>query len=299
LGNIGSLTFFEDDSSKSGYQGLFFKWGSLIGVAATGTSGDLNAFKEDTYLYIPDLVSGASEGKYYKVKVRDVRSLYENIANPEMEKAVKDFRKKLLIDEDMTYGAYADWTKIPYVDGGNDDDDIDGSSSGHGDHRLTDKSADLYARYKGDICKFLSDKKGTNGSGLKRNWVMPKSEVWKGGDSSINETPRDVGDGYKYSRTTLPPVSSITPENGDGGIATGLGLTYTLNTNESVVFPASGHRDAGGAMDYVGSNGDYWSSSVDGSYYAYQLHFYDSWLEQHFSLYHRTTGLSVRCVQEY
>jgi hypothetical protein len=157
-GVVGSLTFSETDASKSGYQGLYFKWGSLIGVAP-GEVGDI--LTGDTYLYIPEVSTGQNSGKYYKVQAGDVNDSYD-LGTTAMNDAVKAFAR--------IFTSIA-WSNIPYVTEnlGNHGSSYSPLTDGASDQAHTES-------YKGDICKFLSDKKSSNDSGLKKSWVMPKSD---------------------------------------------------------------------------------------------------------------------------
>jgi hypothetical protein len=276
-GSVGSLTFSEDDSSKFGYQGLYFKWGSLIGVSPTGT------FNGDAYLYIPDVTTG----KYYKVTVSDVKDSSVKAVSDFLDDAVPGWTGN-------NNGTYPnnDWSRIPYADESYD--------SGRGLSPLTDASNQAYyTSYKGDICKFLSDKKETNSSKLKRNWVMPISDVWKG-DVSAQDYGVDIDGVYRYEKNSNWSGSGsflpTTDVGGTGSTPTAL-MTYTA-TGETASFPASGYRYVDhGALNGVGSSGCYWSSSVgegSGAHYLYAIssevrpgiHGYRSW------------GMSVRCVQK-
>jgi hypothetical protein len=292
--DIGSLTFSEDDSSKSGYQGLYFKWGSLIGVAA-GANSVYNL--ANTYLYIPDLSTGPNEGKYYKVLSGLVLSSYSSGSSNAINLAVQAYTTK------QTNG---NWINIPSaVDADGDLIDSEGDNS-----FLTDASDQtFYESYKGDICKFLSDKKVTNGSGLTRNWVMPVNKdfgLGEDGPYSLNEGNEfifnDAVNSNKYENV------SKSDWNGEDDFVSlsvdGTGYTnsnkalmkYTTATGEEVVFPAAGSRN--GESDDVGDYGAYWSSSA---YFntsnAYYMRFLSS------SVYPGNSGdgglgYSVRCVQE-
>jgi hypothetical protein len=283
---IGSLTFSEDDSSQKGYQGLYFKWGSLIGVAA-GASGDgydyTGSHDDDTYLYIPAL----GTGKYYKVRAGSVSESYTD-ENSEKQDAVQKYAGKVSDNS---------WDNIPYVDGGNDLDDIpdlgESPAIERADHRLTERSTDdeLFKYYKGDICKFLSDKNGINGSGLTRTWVMPKSEVWKGEYHSGFPYSDLSGWSYTWKDGIL---TTTTP---DGTDESDVYLTYTTVSKEEVIFPAAGLR-YDGQLGAVGRYGIYWSSSVDGASGAYSLYFYSGLVNPDY-LDYRTYGFPVRCVQEF
>jgi uncharacterized protein (TIGR02145 family) len=67
-------------------------------------------------------------------------------------------------------------------------------------------------------------------------------------------------------------------------------------TGASIFLPAAGYRyNSNGALYYAGTNGDCWSSTQDGSYYAYYLGFDSSSAA---AVNGRSyDGFSVRCVQ--
>jgi hypothetical protein len=270
--SVGSLTFSENDPSKSDYQGLYFKWGSLIGVAA-GAIND--TFDEDTYLYIPDLTTGPSEGKYYKVKVEEV--------NTSDVQAVKAFFDNAASGWTGTNSGN-DWGRIPYAD-----DEFTSAQEDRNKSPLTDASDQTYYEsYKGDICKFLSDKKENNGSGLTRNWVMPVSNNFGlEGDYTISNTWNNMVNS-----------DATAPENGASVIPSAY-YTYILASGETVTFPASGHRSHSiGSLGEVGRYGYYWSSSsVSDASHAYSLYFSNTYVYSAYDDYYRTLGQSVRCVR--
>jgi hypothetical protein len=291
-GNIGILTFLEKGATdqEKGYQGLYFKWGSLIGVsAAVGGNSVFSA----AYLYIPDV----STGKYYKVKVGGVIT--------SSVKAVEDFHAVVSGWTGDNGGYYPDndWGRIPYGD-------ATGYSTGRDESPLTDASQALYSSYKGDICRFLTEK---GVSGLKKSWVMPKSELFGGVENDYysfdveGKTVDPALSGVTYSKeepgwsSSNPPsftIPSAAAEGEDGrGYTAAALVTFTTAANESATFPASGYRNVDdGALNDVGGNGVYWSSSVSGASYAYDLYFYSSNVSPA-SYDDRAWGLSVRCVQ--
>jgi hypothetical protein len=284
---IGSLTFSEDDPSKSGYQGLYFRWGSLIGVSAAVEGSD--AFSA-AYLYIPDVSAGANAGKYYKVKSSEISSYYGE-SNTDIGEAVRAY---------ATAGGGSAWGNIPSAT----DTDLGGSvATGRDKSPLTDASDQtLYEKYMGDICKFLSDKKDTNDSGLTKKWVMPVSNAFGAGSggplNSVNGYIH-IGDGYTYKNESgSTPWGGFADLSADGTGSTATArLTYTLATNEKVIFPAAGGR-GGGQLYNVGSYGYYWSSSVSDASYAYCLYFFSGSVSPG-SSDSRTYGFPVRCVQEF
>jgi hypothetical protein len=154
----------------------------------------------------------------------------------------------------------------------------------------------------GDICKFLSDKKGTNGSKLNKSWVMPKSELWDGDEwgsyYSLSTTPTAVNDVW-YVKNSDWTSGLFTSLHEDGTGYSAALMTFTTAANESATFPASGYRyDVDGALDGVGYGGYYWSSSVSGASGAYGLHFFSDEVGPASNFVYRAIGLSVRCVQE-
>jgi hypothetical protein len=282
-GVVGSLTFAKSDQTKSGYQGLYFKWGSLIGVSPIGT------FDANTCFYIPD----RETGKYYKVMRSEITATYDDGVSA-ISRAVRDYVS--------IYSPITSWNDIPYVKGDRADDPeqiapLSGTEADkRADRRLTDKSADLYAFYKGDICKFLSDTKVRNGSGLTKKWVMPTSDKWKAGSMGA------YGSEAMYKKTksnwssTAEPFEPLNAVDGTGKNPTAL-MTYTLDTDEEVIFPAAGDRN-GGTLGDVGIFGYYWSSSVGTAANAYYLSFnYGNVLPG--SSDSRAAGFPVRCVQEF
>ena len=63
----------------------------------------------------------------------------------------------------------------------------------------------------------------------------------------------------------------------------------------AVFLPAAGYR-SGTTIQWMGTEGNYWSATQNGSTYAYTLYIYQAWLSpQEYSL--RRSGLSVRLVR--
>ena len=75
------------------------------------------------------------------------------------------------------------------------------------------------------------------------------------------------------------------------------GYTVTGTNGKSIFLPASGYR-IGSSLDYHGSNGYYWSATLESglAYYAYYLYFYSGY---HYpSSYYRCYGRTVRPVAD-
>ena len=77
---------------------------------------------------------------------------------------------------------------------------------------------------------------------------------------------------------------------------TGMGYKVIGPSGKSISLPAAGYRDCGGGVDYVGYCGHYWSSTPDGSGYAWRLYFYSGGVYMHGL--DRCDGRSVRLVQD-
>jgi hypothetical protein len=262
-GFVGSLTFFEKDASKSGYQGLYFKWGSLIGVAA---GAKYDAFDGTTYLYIPDVNSG----KYYKVPVSDVKTDYNEGVTAEMTVAVRTFAANSSV-AGWTGNGGNDWPKIPYVySGATNDRSVNYLASVH-----------TPTAYKGDICKFLTDTKGTNGSGLKKSWMMPRSI-----DFGENET--------YYPEQNVGGFVDITPD-GTGKASAFAKYDYD---DQTASFPSSGSRNGvNGYIDWTGEFAAYWSCSSTGGTVQFILRIEQDTVDPGSNTL-GVYGQPVRCVQE-
>jgi hypothetical protein len=269
--DTGVLTFAESGTGKEGYQGVYFKWGSLIGIDA---GGDDN-FDEDGYLFVPDL----STGTYTRVKVSDVSD-----------------GSAYLIGTAGTWsgsgGDSDDWAMIAYADESVIDDTVDDRN----DARLTDRNfvttATNYKDYTGDICKFLSKHKGTSGGGLTKDWVMPTSRNF--GEPTENYLYDDPGSVYsKAGNETTDIIAGDT--NGIGGTLWGVNLSYALNA--PVFLPVSG-ACAHNGQPHVGAQGFYWSSSASGTG-VYYLNFYTFTVAPNTTFTDRTDGMSIRCVREW
>jgi hypothetical protein len=258
LGTIGALTFSESDKSKSGYQGLFFKWGSLIGVAA----GDDGNFEASTYLYIPDVATG----KYYKVKVSDVAG--------STEQAVEDFRNSAAVGAWDGSGGLDTWKVIPNVDTLIIWNTI--LPDPRIDNRLTAWSGTAqipYDTYKGDVCKFISSRPA---SGLRGSWIMPTSAMLPGTGAipsfpytGAYTVPHTVEDGHVWDLvpnwTGTGTFSSDDPDGIGSSDDTGAILK---DVDGDLVFrlPGSGYRNSSGVLGGRGMGSVYFMSSLQGAY---------------------------------
>ena len=77
---------------------------------------------------------------------------------------------------------------------------------------------------------------------------------------------------------------------------TGRGYKVIGPNGNSISLPVAGFRECGGGVNNVGSYGDYWSSTPDGSDDAWYLDFTSSSVRMNYG--YRCDGLSVRLVQD-
>ncbi|MDR1882007.1 MAG: fibrobacter succinogenes major paralogous domain-containing protein, partial [Prevotella sp.] len=208
--------------------------------------------------------------KYYKYKVGNVTSTPGDIiVNAYLDKAINK-----------------DWGSIPCAD---DNTLLTGR----------DKNSLSGLHYKGDICKYLSDNRLTNGSGLISEWRMPVSNMFAGDDTYHSYPYEPDGsvwkrhDGWSGSGSFIEGIK----ENGSSQTEDAF-VTYKYSpTGETVYFPASGNRNSGnGELVNVGSAGSYWSASAANGPNAYNLVFDYSYMFSSYS-YNRENGFSVRCVR--
>ncbi|MDR1882308.1 MAG: fimbrillin family protein [Prevotella sp.] len=269
-GDVGSLTFAESKADgtiggKEGYQGVYFKWGSLVGVSTntTGTGYDDN----NTFLFIPDLATG----KYHKYKKGYVQGTPDDIVSAYLDKAI-----------DNTWGS------IPVVNNNLPDD------------RAVNALLPLHSPeyYQGDICRYLSDNRSVNGSGLVSEWRMPVSDMFAGDYSDTFPYKPDGDSGSVWNPN--PSWSGFDGSDANGASQTeDAFMTYMyFPTGETVFFPASGNRDTLGWQRDVGIYGYYWSSSVSSdAAYARILGFGYNFMYPAYDA-HRSFGYSVRCVRD-
>ena len=117
-------------------------------------------------------------------------------------------------------------------------------------------------------------------------------------------TPEEYGGYYTFdeARSYNPPshnqirelfsycTSVWTTQNGVNG------CKFTGPNGGTIFLPAAGGR-WNGELDYVGSHGDYWSSTPDDEDYALSLGFSSGDAYWGYFFYYRTYGLSVRPVR--
>ncbi|MDR1883689.1 MAG: hypothetical protein LBR26_13035, partial [Prevotella sp.] len=188
------------------------------------------------------------------------------------------------------------------------------------DNALTTASGTVglpYSSYKGDICKYLVDKKSTNGNSFNEDtWRMPTSNDFGYGYSgsiiNSNDGSSDDDESSPVPYRTFWNSSgtgnggsftaSTNPENGTdvlNGKAYYTLFDWVFGATAKPSFPASGYRFlTDGNQISVDYNGYiYWSSSALGESNVYRLYFYSGYVNPA-SNYYRTYGSCVRCVRD-
>jgi hypothetical protein len=227
-GNTGYLTFDTADEGHQGYQGVFFKWGSLVGLSPAQTNGS-DAFSGATAVYIPTYNSSDPEASTW---VRSTSHSYQGGTYWNV----------------TTVGvAENDPGHIPY---------IDGTYGATGATFLSDPAQNtpaMYAGKRGDICRYLSS--GSTGTHVVRgSYRSPKfadfgtTTDWTTGAAWQEETANLKDDG-----TSIMADRLATPNGGAYG--------EKMNAKGGLILPGSGRRNTGGGRSLT-AGGYYWAASI-------------------------------------
>jgi hypothetical protein len=273
----GYLTFAAPGTTdKQFYQGVFFRWGSLVGVSPVQTSSSDNFSTTATPIYVP--VDNVNKGSitWKRTNLTAARSAYS-------------------WNTQQFFYSYYDFDYIPAVNTGTAPDPADNYLASSGVHAPSS--------YKGDICKYLTGQPNVPAG----EWVMPTrndfADIANTWTTDIWTTIPSTGD-YWYRK---PQSGGFTPNNAQTG--TNSDGTYhgwdwgASYCNSTTVFPASGARgpDAGVLHNNrTGINGDYWSSSAHHVYtdYSYSFFFNSDGVIPDSTPY-RGAASSVRCVLQH
>jgi hypothetical protein len=262
------------DAPHKEYQGVLFRWGSLVGIS-------------------PALVGGADRGYTnvaVPVYVPDVKSTLSASTWTPTTSTAKGYVEWKSAPSQLTVGK----NEIPYVDS----EHYPGGSTTRDDVYLihADRNTTaMYQGFRGDICQYLSKSKtGVVSSG---DYRLPTSfEFGVTENTSWTSHP----DGWVKS-ATFPADNNAYLNVGDpGGVVdfVDAGVGYATNTAlGGVVFPASGQR-WNGALYYVGEYGQYWTGSAYGAGYGRMIHFTASSVRPHGYLQRGDYAVAVRCVMK-
>ncbi|MDR2805877.1 MAG: hypothetical protein LBB85_09645 [Dysgonamonadaceae bacterium] len=256
------------------YQGVQFKWGSLVGVSPVDAMYDPNR----TTIYVPNYVS----------------------SNP----TASSWSSCTAASKGWIGGWRDNSNIIPYMNNAHTSISRDDSYLIDAD-RNTDA---VYLKYKGDICQYIS--KTTQNSALK-NYRLPLSSEfggWK--DSTYNWATQSAAIGWYKGRddknTQNALFQGVTVSDATGKDVLDFNSGAGFATYLKAVFPASGFRVgdpqstvAPGTLSDVGTYGTYWSGSayyIGADLYAYVLYYYISSVRTGVGS-SRQNGRPVRCIK--
>jgi hypothetical protein len=225
-----------DAADAQRYQGVYFKWGSLVGVSTVGD------FSANTPIYV------YHNNQWIET---DVATAYSN-GYPGFSNGT-------------------DWEDIPYIEtlfplsDRNEDRFVAYKADG----------SNLFSNNAGDICRFIGTKGGPSGYcvPVSNKFGAPDdvSTVFNWGDEAINWYK-----GRNDANTADAAFSSVTSSDPTGKQVFDYASGAGYGTNFGATFPASGTRDyITGALSRVGTQGIYWSSSsLNGATYSLQGGYY-------------------------
>jgi hypothetical protein len=267
-GNNGYLTFDTYENSHQGYQGVYFKWGSLVGISPAMTNGGYGFLSQDVPIYVP------------------------NVAGSTWEATTSTARNW------TAWGSNANTSAdIPYMDPERGGTDTERSNTYLIDAERNDP--DTIADLRGDICQYLSTKTGV----VEGNWRLPTSDDFGAYTGSSWTTSTPNADGWIRGDGDFGEDSSVGYADGTADLLTagmngGSNAVYGSAIGNGVVFPTSGRRyHDGGALGYVGFYGCYWSGSSNGTAESHILFFYDGGVFPHDAVI-RSCALPVRCIRD-
>jgi hypothetical protein len=261
----------QNDDTKAGYQGVFFKWGSLVGISTT------QAFSGTSDIYVPIVKESLSTSTWKATKGNAMQ--YDNTF-PTVTSNWTSWG-----DNITNYP-----TDLPYMDPSRG-----GSSTDRGNTWAIDANVyDVYKGFRGDICQYIGAT--TSDSNLK-GYRLPTSYEfglggyfgWTGGGTSSdswikgsNSFPAATGNAEGTTNITgTPPTKS-----------------YAKNTSmDNVIFPASGYLRGDVEVDLVGTQAYYWSGSSNGTLSSWFMSFSIDFVRPANALT-RNYGFSVRCVKK-
>jgi hypothetical protein len=279
----GYLTFVPagNDLTKQGYQGVVFKFGSLVGVSPAQTNGSDVFSGSPVPIYVPIVAATLANSTW---KVVSVNTMKDDTDFP-------------------TVASNWTWSTIPFMD---EQYNTAGSVAFGRDNRLVIDDAQNtvleYQGFRGDICQYISKTGAVSGSYRlptssefgpyttgSWNTLTPNADGWQQG-SGLFFTNNSAG---KPDGT----ANLLVAADNNGNVVYGSGINRPIG---DVVFPASGlrHGSGSGDLNYVGHYGLYWSGSTDNNpTSAYYLLFDHGGLGQNV-YWNRDSGAFVRCVQK-
>ncbi|MDR1882409.1 MAG: FimB/Mfa2 family fimbrial subunit [Prevotella sp.] len=293
-------SYTADPATPETYQGVFFKWGSLVGLDPSFSNSTYKptgnaAWNGDCRVFVPDWNPTTPTSSSWTNRRADAVSVTTD-GDDDTGAAVSpaDFSK---------------WDNIPYVSAGNTtnssalayltkDADTDLSigaavttPSTDGGHIPSPGVTVSVEKMKGDICRYLTQTGDAPGS-PKVKWRMPTSDEFTGSNSeyATNSNRNDWTNQTTSTSITFRYDGMYQP-------AAGRRKTNDVIANYQPWFPSSGSRHySTGAMHEVGIAAHHWTSSP-GNSEAYRMAIYNNNRQPGYT-YNRPFGLPVRCVKE-
>jgi hypothetical protein len=281
------MTFDVVDAGHQGYQGVFFRWGSLVGVSPARANASV-VYSDNTPVYIPAYNAAdklASTWNRRSGSSGASANLYSTWTP-------------------TTADVAAPATDIPYLDGS-----YNAEPYGIDNTYVMDAARNTTAMYdslRGDICQYL----GKTQSALygyrlpiqnemvrgRQEWntTTPTADGWIKGDGSFVNRPAA---GYADGRADLlsnqlgTVYNPAQPTNG-AGVKLGAAINQVLG----VMFPAGGIRASD--LTFIGSVGYYWSCSAISTVSAWELLFSTAIVGGQTSGIIHSSALPVRCIRK-
>jgi hypothetical protein len=214
-GDIGYLTFDTTDEGHQGYQGVLFKWGSLVGVSPALTAG-ADPFSTATPVYIPTYNISTPTASTWKSPTTSPYSLNQEASTTDTDNAAS----------------------IPYVDGRDAFISTDNSTNDNFLVHPDRNTAAMYTAKRGDICQYLSKTGKVSG-----NYRLPITNEFGLVNGNWNtSTPQS---GWLKGSASWPSAPNTTIGNAAGTvdlIAAGCGYGKNVLMGGNTLFPAVGMR---------------------------------------------------------
>jgi hypothetical protein len=276
-----------------GYQGVFFKWGSLVGISPAQTEDPesegtmTGSFLPSTPIYVPVFNVTTPTSSTWKPTTGDAMAADNTFSDVESD-----------------WDAWGDNTNtaadIPYMDPKRGT-----GTPGRGNTWLIDAERnvpDTLNGFRGDICQYLT----TKTHAVSGDYRLPTSyefgphtvSAWATG--SANADGWIKSDGFFSFNPAIGKPDGTADLLDDAAGKNGGERVYgsAISSPLGVVFPTSGYRQAnGGALTSMGIGGYYWSCSAYDTTRSIILRIYTDAVSSE-NAANRSYAFSVRCVKK-
>jgi hypothetical protein len=283
----GKLTFALAETTGTnrhgGYQGVFFKWGSLVGVSPAQVSGSF----PDGFTY-----NNSTPAPVYKPTYNattPTSSSWSYTTSHGYTTAAWGYASNGTADNGTAV--------IPYVDGSYQDGANLSSTYNTYLMDAARNTTPVYQGLRGDICQYL----GKTQTALK-DYRLPTIAEF----CSIDLGNSNGIDGWTIVGTTGSTDNTLGNAYGTADLTISsrrhASNSLTGSGGNAVVFPYSGERKPGsgqydgGSLEYVGGVGTYWSGSARANTNAHSMALGSS--SVHASYDDRSYAFPVRCVKK-